>query len=86
MGNPPSLRGAAPNSTQATASWPSVPQPSQRSALNTAHVPQCSADKLLPATVAKRVHIYQSPVSGTYDAVNSIWRGSLAGQEGSALH
>ncbi|PRW33287.1 hypothetical protein C2E21_7824 [Chlorella sorokiniana] len=35
-------------------------------------------DKALPATAVKRVHIYQSPVSGTYDAVNSIWRGSLA--------
>lgn len=46
--------------------------------------PACPcADKLLAPIAAKRVHIYQSPVTGTYDAVNSIWRGSLGG-EGSA--
>lgn len=44
-------------------------------------LPACHcADKFLAPTAAKRVHIYQSPVTGTYDAVNSIWRGSLGGE------
>lgn len=51
--------------------------------LQTTHSPTAAAaaaDRAMAATLTRRVHIYESKITGTFDATPSIWRGSLAGE------